>query len=335
MAPFCFVATTIGYLCKITQAKGVIHSVFDHAMNIQLTDNPSQLITLTFAPLPQLPTGIQCKLMIDGENRLVNPNWQSLFEVGSHVSLGQSAIHIESEIFGQVTVDLTSAQIWQKPDIRPIGNQIKLGQLQRQHLTSVAMWIVYCLSEALPEVNLSKSQSGKEVFLKHKRYWLSLGIDFQTFKSPDSQPVIEIIGLGSGLTPSGDDFACGMLASLYLLTTLQNYLEPSLIDLVLPLETKLRSGLLEQSAKTNSISWHYIAQAIASDFSEPLTLLLQCIVALLEQTKGLRMDPLSLTDLFDAVTSVQAIGSHSGHDILMGVIHGLSVFDESLLARYE
>jgi hypothetical protein len=107
-----------------------------------------------------------------------------------------------------------------------------------------------------------------------------------------------LLGIGYGLTPSGDDFILGIIAAL----SLQGR------DM-----SRLRTAIEEYE---NPFSRTILEDACEGCFSEPLLALMNCIS--------------SERDPRDAVGALLRVGSTSGHDTLAGIYYGLykSMMDE-------
>ncbi|MGA2313517.1 MAG: DUF2877 domain-containing protein [Xanthobacteraceae bacterium] len=122
------------------------------------------------------------------------------------------------------------------------------------------------------------------------RNWLTAALS----GSPRPPPALAaLIGLGPGLTPSGDDFLCGVMATLH-------YLGRSAVA------RRLAEGVLAAAAETNLISAAYLRCAAEGEASEVLFNALSSIAA---GGDG------RLEACFDAVHSV---GHTSGWDTLAG-----------------
>lgn len=111
-----------------------------------------------------------------------------------------------------------------------------------------------------------------------------------------SEKLTSLIGLGIGLTPSGDDFLCGFLAGMILKGKDQH-----------PLYTLLRQSILNSLERTNPISQAFLHCACQKQFS--LT------------TCNIKNSP-SFDRLFQ---DIQSIGHSSGADTLCGVFLAVSV----------
>lgn len=109
-----------------------------------------------------------------------------------------------------------------------------------------------------------------------------------------AEETVKLIGLGSGLTPSGDDFLCGLLAGLQLLK-LDNHIFGNC----------LKSSISEHLQDTIDISAAFLACALQNQFS------------LAVNSLG------TLPSLEDMKESFLAIGHSSGIDTLCGVYFAL------------
>ena len=107
---------------------------------------------------------------------------------------------------------------------------------------------------------------------------------------PIKKPVTYLAGLGFGLTPSGDDYLLGVMASLWL-TKNTNFLQ--------------EIGCLS-SQKTTSLSAAYLMAASKGDFAECWHNLAQAV--LYQDLKALR----------DSISEFLQIGASSGRDALAG-----------------
>lgn len=109
-----------------------------------------------------------------------------------------------------------------------------------------------------------------------------------------------LIGLGEGLTPSGDDFLCGLLAASHLIDTPAATAFRKALCAVLP-------ALLTQ---TNHISAGFLRCAMEGQFSRPVIALAQGV------------------SLSSAQASFAAIGHSSGADTLSGMVFLFSALSE-------
>ena len=105
-----------------------------------------------------------------------------------------------------------------------------------------------------------------------------------------------LIGLGVGLTPSGDDFLCGVLAGLILSGNTQHPFFPVLKE-------RIRTSL----TNTNDISRTFLRCALSSHFSKPIK------------------DLASPASPGIILASFEAVGHSSGIDSLCGIYFALTL----------
>lgn len=109
-----------------------------------------------------------------------------------------------------------------------------------------------------------------------------------------AQELSRLLGLGEGLTPSGDDFLCGVLASTYMGQSEEKARFRELLG-----------GLIQDGlSRTNTISGGFLGCAAQGYFSRPV----------LELSRG---------SLARSVSDFSKIGHSSGADTLSGIIFGL------------
>ena len=118
-----------------------------------------------------------------------------------------------------------------------------------------------------------------------------------------SRAVRGLVGVGPGLTPSGDDAPVGVLTVLY---------RAAPAPVAAPLLASLRAALPPLLHRTTPISAHYLRLALAGHSGEHLTTLVDGLGG------GGEADP-------DHLAPVLAHGATSGADTLVGVALGLSV----------
>lgn len=128
----------------------------------------------------------------------------------------------------------------------------------------------------------------------------------QAIRAKDYEGIIKCtqasIGLGLGLTPSGDDRLVGLLLGL----SLQADVEPEII-------IAIQSAIAESEDRTNEISYAMLKHAREGRFNEWLLNLGECIVENNESA------------LYAAMTRVFSIGSRSGGDMLKGLALSLEI----------
>lgn len=118
--------------------------------------------------------------------------------------------------------------------------------------------------------------------------------------------LVRLIGLGSGLTPSGDDFLCGVLAGLILNDMWQH-----------PFSLCLREQIAAHLTDTNDISQAFLKCALQRQFSLPV-----CHLAANDQLS----EEAPKSDTSDRMFhDFSSIGHSSGMDTLCGIYFSLSL----------
>lgn len=105
-----------------------------------------------------------------------------------------------------------------------------------------------------------------------------------------------IIGLGIGLTPSGDDFLCGVLAGLILRDCTDH-----------PFSTALQEQIAQKLPDTNDISRAFLQCALQGQFSEAVCSLRHA------------------SDAAQLSAAFSAVGHSSGMDTLCGILYALTL----------
>jgi hypothetical protein len=195
----------------------------------------------------------------------------------------------------RVHVDFADAQGWMPPvGPRAIDNAILRAGLDRL-AASVARRAPGGLGPLLcaPHAKRDRLLDASAPAIASLRAWLSASL-----AGTDEPPpgVDALIGLGGGLTPSGDDYLCGVMTAL-------NYFGKASIA------SRLASVVLPRAShETNLVSHAYLRCAAAGEASIVLFDVLDCL---------LRANQPSLDERLDAV---DAVGHTSGWDSLAGAV---------------
>ena len=103
----------------------------------------------------------------------------------------------------------------------------------------------------------------------------------------NTQNLIELIGLGQGLTPSGDDYIVGIMAAFYL----ENNFTPNIFNTIVK----------EAKNKTNKISYNYLKNGKNRLFKKEI------------------LDLIYDLDNIEKIKKLEKFGSSSGQDIIYGI----------------
>ncbi len=120
-------------------------------------------------------------------------------------------------------------------------------------------------------------------------------LDYQTHKHPDYDPLIKLIGLGNGLTPSGDDFLVGLLSGLHFFDIEED-------------ERQLKNIIASNKHRTTAISESFMRESLDDCYSEIILSLYSSL-----EIKSSRL-------ISQNVTAILSYGHSSGMDILSGIL---------------
>jgi hypothetical protein len=295
-----FQALSVGIQVPPHPFSGTVHSVFHQACNLWL--EPGELLTLLPSQKGNAPHGIR----LDTSSHFV---FLHALRVGQSVACRGGILRVDGADF---SVDLRPARPWHF-DLKEL--HIDLCQP-----TQAQSWVV-----AWSELNMHYHKGGISqnlgtFFLSEVRPAMPAVSDILLQQGAYTIPsllqatcrlrlrdviisVKSLIGLGHGLTPSGDDFLVGYIAGLWC-TTRAN---PSRMRFL----TALGSELSEVSQNTNKISCTYLRSAAKGHVSEPIAKLAQ------QLNQANDMSNLKAT----TQTALQ-VGYTSGRDGVLGLLLG-------------
>ncbi len=202
-------AIVIGTIAKREMNNAVfgrVTAVFEHSLYLEVNGS---WICLADANLGFGPLTVSVK------NRF-GMKWINNFSFGRMVKLSPIGISIDDSII----IHTKGARSWQSPKI---SNWTKKSLMQGLNsLENIVSSIVpneglgrfiFESSERFPESEESRVADYSIGILKN---WLEQCLKFQMLIMPDKKAIYSLIGLGPGLTPSGDDFLGGMLITLHI-----------------------------------------------------------------------------------------------------------------------
>jgi hypothetical protein len=293
-------AISIGDAVPRTDFDAAVHSVFQSAMNLRLNGGNS-LHTLVTSNEADLPQGIRVDTPADFSFEICR--------AGEPVTCRNDSLR-----FGYLTINLRGAGCW-KCDLPSLGGDMTNAAV-------AAAW--QCTWDAL---NKRQIQAGAEIIaqdLFRSDETIRAGVSRKAgqamrglldaarrFDSTVASALNALIGLGSGLTPSGDDLLVGYSAGLWC-TVLDKSERIQFIS-------DLGKAIIHHSQKTNDISRTYLYHASRGQVSSRLADLAQ------EICRGENSDHLLLT-----AESAMQVGHTSGMDAVTGLLVGLSTWDAPL-----
>lgn len=287
-------AICMGYAVPRRGFEAEVHSAFTSAANLQLVRG-SRLLTLVAGEEPDLPQGI----------RLNTPQGFSFEELrpGERVTCRDGILRCEQT---PLTIDLRPARRWKcnllvlaadmnNPSTSAAWQSVKqvLNERRAHAGTRLPAWQVAearRMSESVPDLVASTRQ-----------YDLAA----------TARAVATLIGLGSGLTPAGDDFLVGFLAGLWCVAGERAE------------RIRFLSGLGKAvtllSGRTNDISRTYLVHAARGQVSSRLATLAEAICW------GERSD-----HLLKAAEAAIKVGHSSGMEAVTGLLLGISAWNGGL-----
>ena len=278
-----FPVCSVGYMAEHGPREAQrfwVHSCFQHAMN--MSSASGELLTLLSPRYQNLPTAI----------RLATPpgwDWR-------HQAHSREPITLENnELRGTLwRANLSRAPCWRPGTDRAPGGHSPDALLAAYPLLATQL-LEYCMER---EVRSSlQLLPGWPPGGRNPR--LNLG----DAKAELESGVSELIGYGAGLTPDGDDYLLGYLASLWPWQRL------GAISAHLKL---LRPAIKSQLHRTTTISRHYLELALQGHYSQSIDHL--TTVLILGSTPA---------DVKRSAFDVMKFGSSSGADCLGGFLHGI------------
>lgn len=276
------------FIQRITRSKlnGFIHSTFKHTLNIQCLED-GELYT------------IACKEIDNGPNTLIVDaasikEWN--VQVNDKVCTGNNHISLGNKL----TITIERANCWEgilptyPTDIFVLKKNVE--QMKRHIETYGTGGGIKSKSfcESPFELEMSK--------MLHERTNLVLNGLLNKQIQRALKHAVSLIGLGPGLTPSGDDFLVGLFTTFHLNGS---YLS----------QHKEFCKEIEKVAKTATNDISYMALKKASDGK-----VRESIITLIEVLLTGEKEELILS-----LNNVLNIGSSSGTDIALGILAGLEI----------
>ncbi len=280
----------------------VVHSVFRSSLNLHL-DKPPRLLTLLASKEADLPQGI----------RLATPPG---FSFEAELAPGQR-LACRGGILGNgggcLEIDLRGAERWKcrlprldaiPPPVAAAWTSVWSALDERQEHTGADIRVAHLLRADIPEQSAVDRRMGALV--------RELVEAARRLDPPPTATIAGLIGLGSGLTPGGDDFLAGFLTGLRC-TAGSN--AKRLLFL-----SGLGKAVVRLSRRTNDISRTYLIHAAHGQVSSRLATLADAIAG------GDNSDR-----LLAAAEDAMRAGHSSGMETVTGLLVGLSAWGNGLL----
>jgi len=257
-----------------------VHSIFERAANLELSGQ--RLVVLLDAQCSNVPHGL----------RLPAHAWR---EVRACLHVG-TAVYFEPSVLrfvcGDLTVDLSGANRWHV-------------DLTKTRIDWRDERVVRAFAAACTASQASAARTNDPIAVLYSRRLsrvlplLKIAIE-QLRVAAAVEQLQQLVGLGSGLTPSGDDFIVGCLAGLAISTQDERERLRFLADITASLEI----------SNTTLISRQHLSDACRLLFAQPLAELAVAIAA-------------AAADVPARLNAALAVGAHSGADGVAGLLFGL------------
>lgn len=265
---------------KTEMIKVEIHSIFQNSINFLYEDRMYVLQPMGFYKTP-----LSCILELDLENFNLLKK-----QINHRFILSYEKFYIGEFIFDTLILN-KNLKINKINEIENL--RIFYNFLEKKLLTQKFSGVLFNAFIYLKNKN-RKLTALEKYFLEKLELIFSKNFKIQDFEY--------FLGAGEGLTPSGDDFICGYLASLFFLgkfeviKQIKNILEPQL-------------------HKTTRVSEEYLYYALMGRFNE-------YVFNLNELCNKKRLGNL-LTEIDKEIVNIKKIGHSSGTDFLIGLYCGL------------
>ncbi|MTC23790.1 MULTISPECIES: DUF2877 domain-containing protein [unclassified Providencia] len=261
---------------------GNIEQVFNKAINFSI-DN--QLYTLLGSQTDNAPNSC----------RIINKDFSPLnITTGDSVYILNNEIHIGEKY----TISFLLCKKWNPPTVYFINEKLT-EEKYRYFLQSKINEIDSILNDKTHSLfnyqgdNCFYLESSKKLNeLRSSLINLLINKRYQAL----THIVSQFVGLGIGLTPSGDDYLVGLMAFLLLKHHPANSCYPSFYQ-----------GISQSKANTTPISAITLEKALNQEYRENMHQLIQCLVDGRE------------TNIYPQILEILNIGSSSGCDMLFGI----------------
>jgi hypothetical protein len=289
-------AVSIGQAVPRENFDAVIQSAFDSAVNLRLTPD-DRLITVLLSDHYELPQGIR-----------IARKEAPLHSLTVNLRAAARAGVLRFDSF-PLAIDLRSARVWNCPVPHL---EADLNSPGAQEAWSTA-WELLNKGQRLRRTDiiagdLLQTEAGSPLSQRMSSPVMQLISATEQFDVKTSiQAAQNMIGLGPGVTPSGDDILIGFLAGLW---SLAGGNQP-----LLSFIHSFGSALVQIATQTSEISRTYLYHATQGQFSSSLSNLAEAIArhGIVKQAAQIAM----------------RLGHSSGMDSVTGLLIGLSVWKKS------
>lgn len=295
-------AISMGYAVPNENFGASVHSIFTSAMNFRL-NGEDRLLTLIASGEGDLPQGIRLDAPADFSFEKI--------AVGEPVVCRDGILYFEN---GSLTIQLSGARRWKcdlpalkfditNPAVSAAWNFVWTALNKRQRLkgSEVIAEDLFQLEPGRMGISRRVGEAMRDLLQSTRQYELT-----------DTSAVASLIGLGPGLTPSGDDLLVGYMAGLW--STVRDRSERAQFI------SSLGETISHLSHKTNDISRTYLYHAVQGQVSSRLANLAEAI------SHGT-----STEQLLEIAEAAMRIGHTSGMETVTGLLVGLAAWEGNRL----
>ena len=310
-------AASIGEAVPRENFDALIQSVFDSAVNLRLT-NEDRLITVLISNHYELPQGIRIAATLAPHAH--HPGWSAPGNAGEDISFQSLTVDLRAASRGGIlrfdysslAIDLRGAPVW-KCCVRELNTDMMSPAAQKAWSTALDLLTKKqkLKNTDIRADDLFQLDTGSALSQRMSRPVIQLINSVEQFNVQGATHAAEkMIGLGSGVTPSGDDILIGFLAGLWSMAG-GNQTQLSFIR-------SFGNEIIKISKQTSEISRTYLYHAAQGQFSSSLSTLAKAIGTGngVEQATGEAM----------------RVGHSSGMDSVTGLLVGLCVWHNLALA---
>lgn len=286
-------ASSLGEAVPRENFEALIQSTFESAANLRLLSE-DRLLTVLISDHYELPQGIRIGTK--------NASLDSLTP-GRRAAARGGILRFD---FSPLTIDLRGVPVWKCP-VSELDTDMRSNRTQQAWATA---WRLLNEEQRARDADivaddLFRLNSGSFLSQRMSRSVMQLVTSSEQFDSRGSTFAAQgMIGLGPGVTPSGDDLLIGFLAGLWS-TRGTDQGQLSFIY-------SFGDALLEAAKLTSEISRTYLVHAVRGQFSSSLAKLAQAI------TTGHGVE--------QAAREAMQVGHSSGMDSVTGLLIGLAVW---------
>lgn len=286
----------LAFVCK-TGFIGRVHSIFDKVINVHIMKEnlTSTLITLARSDVYENPFTLITSMP-------ENKSWKFIgIEINDKVLLKSNTIYIGDSI---TIHEISKAKVWYPLSYYQIANLPQLSlEKMRNNCTLVTEYIknkgnnygTYPLIIKLSDILDGTLVNLEDIFLNR---FLQGVLMFK--KQPIYAPKM-LLGLGDGLTPSGDDFLAGFLFAIQFAQIIYNRRYTFLPCIIKTIQENM-------DEYTNEISRHFLRYSFKGMWGKI--------------TQDFMVAMFTKKELQSAVQKKLLIGATSGMDEMFGIMYG-------------